>query len=258
MRHLLIDSVTPENLGIIVSRQTVQHFQHIFVTQLITDRNFLDTAGRFGNGSLFPLYRYPSGEGSMFAATERTANFSEKFVAALEERLGKPMNEGFTPEEVLYWWYAVLHSREYRLRYGEFLKIDFPRVPLPSSLVAWNVLTPLGKQLVETHLMERSDLTETVTFPERGTNIIQSVKWEDERVYINGTQYVGGVRQEVWKMQIGGYQPAEKWLKDRKGRELSYDDVEHYRRVIASLEETLRLQDALDRAIEELGGMSNV
>lgn len=257
-RELISHVVNKQNLVLSVGRQGIavndDEWGLVFCSHLTVDKNLF----RRGGNNVFPLYRYPSADEGMFAGVERTADFSEKFVAEVEKRLGKRMNEGFTPEDVLYWCYAVMHSREYRLRYGEFLKIDFPRVPLPSSLEAWQALTPLGKLLTETHLMERGDLAETVTFPERGTNGVQGAKWEDERVYINGTQYFGDVREEVWEMRIGGYQPAEKWLKDRKNRELSYEDIEHYRRVIAALQETLRLQDVLDTAIEELGGIAQV
>jgi len=255
-RELLDHVVNKENLVLNVTRQTkAKSWQHAVISKLATPALFVEVKD---GSNAFPLYRYPTGEEEMFAAREREANLSPKFVAALEERLGRRMGADFTPEDVVYWCYAVMHSREYRARYAEFLKIDFPRIPLPPTWNVWQMLCGLGKQLVETHLMERNDLDETVTYPERGTNAVVSVKWEEECVYINSTQYFGGVREEVWTMQIGGYQPAEKWLKDRKGRELSYDDIEHYRQMIACLEETLRLMDTIDECIANIGGMAAI
>jgi hypothetical protein len=255
-RELLDHIVNKQNLIIGVGRQGIavneDEWALVFCSRLTVDANIF----RRGGINLFPLYRYPSEEEGMFAAAERTANFAPKFVEALEATLGKKLGADFTPEDVLYWCYAVLHSSDYRVRYAEFLKIDFPRVPFTSSWEVWQSLTVLGKLLVETHLMERSDLIETVTYPERGTNTVLEPKWEDERVYINATQYFGGVREEVWEMMIGGYQPAEKWLKDRRGRELSYDDIEHYRRVIASLTETMRLMDVIDEYVLDIGGVA--
>jgi predicted helicase len=161
----------------------------------------------------------------------------------------------FGPEDVFNYMYAVFHSPTYRSRYAEFLKIDFPRLPLTSDPGLFRSLAGLGEQLVGLHLMERQ-APNIASYPVRGDSVVQAVRYtapgegaEKGRVWINKTQYFEGVPPEVWEFHIGGYQVAEKWLKDRKGRQLSYDDLSHYRNVVAALAETMRLMAEIDAAI---------
>jgi predicted helicase len=153
--------------------------------------------------------------------------------------------------------YAVFHSPTYRSRYAEFLKIDFPRLPLTSDSTLFRKLCDLGGRLVEEHLM-KSQRTLVTSYPMPGDNRIEKVRYtapgqgvDKGRVWINKAQYFEGVPAEVWEFHIGGYQVAEKWLKDRKGRMLTFDDLMHYQRVIAALAETIRLMQEVDEAITE-------
>ena len=174
----------------------------------------------------------------------------------------------------LHYMYAVLHSPTYRSRYAEFLKIDFPRVPLTSDVKLFRSLCRLGAELATLHLLESPKLNKSIArFPARGPNQVEkgfpkyfgpgdvapgmSKPLEAGRVYIskddpqsgkNG-QYFEGVPPEVWEFHIGGYQVCEKWLKDRRGRELAYDDLEHYSRIVTAIRETIRLMAAIDAAI---------
>ena len=162
-------------------------------------------------------------------------------------------------EDILNYIYAVFHSPTYRQRYAEFLKIDFPRVPMTASPELFRKLCILGKELVALHLLESPKVSEhSVSFPEPGDNMVEKgypkfVFYEEEKtgyVYINKTQYFKGIPKEVWEFHVGGYQVCEKWLKDRRGRKLSsYEDRTHYQKVVVALKETIRLMGEIDRAV---------
>ncbi len=154
----------------------------------------------------------------------------------------------------------MFHSPAYRERYAEFLKIDFPRLPLTSDAELFRALCTLGERLVGLHLMEQYGSL-NARYPVPGNNVVEKVEFlapgdaaESGRVYINKTQYFEGVPEAVWNFHVGGYQVCAKWLKDRKGRALSFDDIRHYQRVAAALAETIALMRRVDEAIEEHGG----
>ena len=165
----------------------------------------------------------------------------------------------FGPEDVFYYIYAVLHSPEYRRRYADFLKSDFPRVPLTDDRTLFAELTGLGRRLVALHLME-DEGEDAPTFPAAGANRVDKVRYAPPggdlagRVWINDDQYFDGVSPDTWAFAVGGYRPVEKWLKDRKGRPLSFDDIAHYRRICAALAETPRIMARVDQAIDAHGG----
>ena len=215
---------------------------------------------------LFPLYTYPTQEQENLDFA-REPNLDQEFLKAVGASLGLEfvpddsgdLRESFGPEDVLHYIYAVLHSPEYRRRYAAFLKSDFPRVPLTSDRSLFAGLAGLGKRLVSLHLME-SDGEEAPAYPITGSNRVDKVRYAQPadpapgRVFINRTQYFEGVTPETWRLTVGSYHPAEKWLKDRKGRTLSYDDIAHYPRVCAALAETPKVMASIDEAIESHGG----
>jgi predicted helicase len=231
-----------------------------------------------------PLYLYPEETATRLfddtatspwppdpAHGHRVPNLSADFVAQMEEKLGLAFDphktgheagERFGPEDVLAYIYAVFHSPTYRERYAEFLKIDFPRVPLTADAALFWQLVALGGELVALHLLEHPALDETLTsFPVPGSNQVKRrggypkytppnpAEGIGGRVRINEKQYFEGVPEDVWAFQVGGYQVLHKWLKDRKGRVLSYDELAHYQRVVVALRETMRLMDAVDGVI---------
>ncbi len=159
--------------------------------------------------------------------------------------------------------YAVFHSPTYRARYAEFLKIDFPRLPLTSNANLFRELCRLGERLVGLHLVEKFGKA-LPKYPAKGNNLVEKVEYlepknqgdsaEQGRVYINKTQYFEGVPPEVWNFHVGGYQVCHKWLKDRKGRVLSFEDIQHYQRIVAALAETIELMEQVDEVIEAHGG----
>lgn len=157
------------------------------------------------------------------------------------------LTKTFTPIDILDYIYAVLHSPSYREKYKEFLKIDFPRVPYPTIDTFWQ-LVELGSQLRQIHLLESLVVTDFITsYPVDGDNIVDKPNYKDDKVYINKEQYFDSVPEVAWNFYIGGYQPAQKWLKDRKGRELGFEDILHYQKIIVALTETDKLMREIDK-----------
>ncbi|MDY0348803.1 MAG: type ISP restriction/modification enzyme [Tenuifilaceae bacterium] len=168
-----------------------------------------------------------------------------------EEDTNSPPLEGlvevFAPIDILDYIYAVLHSPTYREKYKEFLKIDFPRVPYPKNQDTFWQLVKLGGQIRQIHLLESPVVEQYITqYPADGDNVVDKPKYKDGKVYINKTQYFDNVPQVAWEFYIGGYQPAQKWLKDRKSRTLEFDDILHYQKIIVALYETHRLMKQID------------
>ena len=158
-----------------------------------------------------------------------------------------------TPESLFDYIYAVLHSRAYRTRYAEYLKSDFPRIPYPKDAATFHALAALGAQVRALHLMESPLLDNLITtYPVGGDHLVDKPRWEAGknglgRVWLNPTQYFDCVPQVAWEFYIGGYQPAQKWLKDRKGRSLTNDDINHWQRIVVALAETHRLMGEIDK-----------
>ena len=167
-------------------------------------------------------------------------------------------DEDVIPEDVFHYAYAVFHSPTYRERYAEFLKRDFPRLPITTDLALFRELCGWGGELVSLHLMRSTDLDDpSATFPKSGSNLMEKAKHDaaGDRVYINKEgQYFEGVPEETWNFRVGGYQVLDKWLKDRKGRKLSDEDIEHYTKVVKALHETVRIMREIDEVIEAHGG----
>lgn len=165
-----------------------------------------------------------------------------------------------TPEQVFDYIYGILHTPSYREKYKEFLKIDFPRIPYPENKEEFERIVSIGNKLRKLHLMEEIP-PQATSFDIEGDNAVSEIRFEREipdqvgddisgKVYINKTQYFGNVPELAWNFYIGGYQPAQKWLKDRKNRTLTYDDISHYRKIIAILIETQNLMQNLDEIAE--------
>jgi len=156
----------------------------------------------------------------------------------------------FSPLDILDYIYAVLHSPTYRETYKEFLKIDFPRVPYPKNQESFWKLVELGAEIRQIHLLESSKVEKYITqYPVDGDNVVGKPKYENGKVFINETQYFDNVPQVAWEFYIGGYQPAQKWLKDRKDRTLDFEDILHYQKIIVALTETDRLMKEIDKII---------
>ncbi|MBN8572417.1 MAG: N-6 DNA methylase [Candidatus Kapabacteria bacterium] len=252
MKHLLYD-----NISLLTSKQQSSFdFQHSFITKQLTDHNSISLQTSEATHA-FPLYLYPetSNQEIIGGAMDRVPNFNAEIVQQIADKLGmKFTNEKestkntFAPIDILDYIYAVLHSPTYREKYKEFLKIDFPRVPYPKDKATFAKLVKLGGQIREIHLLESAVVENYITqYPIDGNNMVGKVKYHDGKVYINESQYFDNVPLIAWEFYIGGYQPAQKWLKDRKDRALDFDDILHYQKIIVALSETARLMKEIDR-----------
>ncbi len=234
LRHMLHD-----NIGICTIRiNSRDNEPTFFVSDKIIDKTLLSSKD---NANIFPLYLYGSED-----IENRAPNLNPEIWNRINDSIGREVS----PEEILDYIYGVLYSANYREKYKEFLKVDFPRVPYPSSAEQFQMIAQKGNELISIHLMKDADRWPIrVTFPENGDNIIKELTWSAEeggRVKINKTQYLGNVSAIAWNAYIGGYQPAQKWLKDRKGRTLGFQDVLHYGRILYALEQTNRIMIEID------------
>lgn len=266
-RPAVMGHMRRENLALIASRMSKgEPFAHIFATRFISEKILLSAKTSI-NSFHFPLYLYSTAKADLFddsTAGGRRPNLAPEFIADFSARLQLDfvpdecgdLRKTFGPEDVFHYAYAVFHSPTYRSRYAEFLKIDFPRLPLTRDVALFRSLCDLGKELVALHLMEQLPKLETC-YPEAGDNTVDGLRYTEPasgmpgRVWINQKQYFDNVPPKVWGFHIGGYQVCQKWLKDRKGRQLSYDDLIHYRGIVAVLARTIELQTAIDEAIGE-------
>lgn len=248
-----------ENLGICLMRQFFQEtpYSHVYITNTFIDERTMYS--NRGGTYLFPLYLYnDTAQTSLEEIPERSPNLNLEIVNEIAEKLGlaftneKETTEGtFAPIDILDYIYAVLHSPKYRDTYKEFLKIDFPRVPYPTNPKQFWDLVALGKQIREIHLLESPKVEDFISsYPVEGTNIVGKPKYAEGKVYINDTQYFDNVPEVAWNFYIGGYQPAQKWLKDRKDIELGFEDIMHYNKIIVALTETDRLMNEIDDILE--------
>jgi hypothetical protein len=261
--------LAPQNLGLVVNRFVkLDYFAHVFVINSIADKHLLETANSCV--SLNPLYSTPETDGHLQFSKVRATNFTPAFLIELASSLGLPrkgadtLPASLTPEDIFYYAYAVFHSPGYRSRYAEFLKIDFPRLPLTSSLDLFRVLARLGGELVALHLLESPALENPRTQFVGPSREVVKAGWVDGTVWIDaggkksetrpGTSGFRGVPEAVWNFHIGGYQVCEKWLKDRKGRTLTDDDIAHYHKIVISLGETIRIMSEIDEVINQHGG----
>lgn len=208
-----------------------------------------------GGIQYFPLYLYINNKEQQSVFTQqRSPNLSPEFLKDITSKLGYTPK----PEAIFYYIYAIFHSPTYRDRYAEFLKIDFPRVPLTSNKKLFQQLSEYGEELVALHLMKSPKLDNSITqFVENGGGkevAIGTAKkaYANNKVTINkkGDGFTA-IPEEVWNFHVGGYQVCHKWLKDRKKRILSQEDIQHYQRIVVALQETIKLMNKIDQAIPE-------
>jgi predicted helicase len=258
MRHMV-----EQNLGFHICRQIVSsNWQHVLVTNHITDDSYVSNKSR-ERGYTLPVYIYPETQAEKDMGMTRRPNLSPEFITEFSQKLGLEFlpdgkgnkTQSFGPEDIFHYIYALFHSPTYRQRYSEFLKIDFPRVPLTSNSTLFWELVQIGEKLVQFHLMQETGKPIS-TYPIPGSNIVEQVKYneQNQKVLINNYQYFAQVPPHIWNFYIGGYQVCQKWLKDRKGRELNFDDITHYQNIISILAETMELMEDIDNIIDNHGG----
>ena len=237
-RETIMRYMQHQNVAILTCRQLAGNvWNHISIADAIVDDCRVSSRTK-ERGYVFPLYIYKE----TLEGEERIPNLNPDIVKQIEQSLGEQVE----PQELFDYIYAVLHSPNYRERYKEFLKIDFPRIPYPSDAAAYHRLAEKGATLRRLHLMEGLPAKTGVTFPQEGSEKVECLRWKDGRVYINDVQYFEGVSEEAWNFYIGGYQPAQKWLKDRRGLTLSFEDVKHYQRIIYVLTQTAQMMEEIN------------
>ena len=261
MQHFLLG----ENIGLVTNREQKQGRQlSIFISDKIIDLHLVD------NGAyIFPLYIYhTTDDHDKFKETNPNQTREHNLNETIVNKIAEKINLKFTPEaetnqtsfcplDLLDYIYAILHSLSYRKKYQEFLKIDFPKVPIPKDKASFLNFAKFGSQLRELHLLKNSSDSEFATFPISGGNLINSEFKENNfeldetsksgKVWINKRQYFNNIPTLCWNFDIGGCHPAKQWLKDRKGRELSFDDIVHYQKIISTLLKTHQLMQELDK-----------
>jgi predicted helicase len=283
----------PQNITLLATRMTKDQWD-VWVARTVSSHKAMSA---YDTNSVFPLFLVEDSESRQRSiATGHRINFSPPFLRALAVSLGVPQKgahglpQDLAPEDIFQYAYAVFHSPDYRSRYAEFLKIDFPRLPLTSSLELFRALARLGGELVALHLVEapvqqalsarydqpakawRYDVTPShrlpvaLTFTGPAAPVVDKVGWSDDTAWLDaaatkkgqpatpGTIGFRGVPEAVWNFHIGGYQVCHKWLKDRKGRTLSADDLIHYHSIVIALHETIRLMMEIDEVIDQHGG----
>jgi len=260
-RKEIMFHMTQENLGLITNRQVrTEGIKHTFVCNKPIDLHIIETAN--ANPYLFPLYIYPHiNKKGLFSQTkeigERETNINPDLFTILYEIYKKEP----TAEEIFYYIYGVLYSNIYRKKYAEFLKIDFPRIPFTKDYKIFEKIGNLGKKLIDLHLLNSNELESSIArFQGEGDNRIAKAKKigrnynpKEKRVYINkDKQYFEGIEPEVWEYQIGGYKVLDTWLKYRKDRKLSTDDIKHFCKMVTAISKTIEIQKEIDEIYPEV------
>ena len=244
------------NVGLCLVRNNRRYEETYFISNGIADKSYISSNDDI---TIFPLYAYKENMGK----EERIVNFNKDLYDKIAKGLNylpcyddnvlvdptSEYNGVLYPQDLFDYIYAVLHCPSYRERYKEFLKIDFPRIPYPTDWEKFRDLAEKGEELRQLHLMEDLPNSTGVSFPQAGTLQVDCYRWEQNRAYINNEQYFEGVPESAWNFYIGGYQPAQKWLKDRKGMTLSFEDVKHYQRIIYVLQQTERMMKEIDELL---------
>lgn len=268
MRHL----IEKQNAALVLGRQGQvtgnEPWNLSFIAQDIVDQNIFYRGG----GLVCPLYRYPDSDNlqaDAFTSPERKPNLDPKLYGTICKAAGIDPADQSGPEDdfraatgearpsevkVFDYIYGVLHSPAYRATFAEFLKIDFPRIPYPPSPAVFRHVSEKGEQLRRLHLMEPAAISDaSFTYHGDGDDVVASgyPKFESGKAHINKDQYFDNVPEIAWGFHIGGYQPAQKWLKDRRGRVLSWDDITHYQKIVKILAETDRIMKEIELPLDQ-------
>ena len=238
MRQYVYDSVTTYNYAFCVH-------------DIIDNRFFISNRGIC---SVFPLYLYTKSEKKNLLTHLDKDDKQTNIKPEMFNSLSKAYKKEVSPEEIFYYIYAVLYSETYRTKYAEFLKIDFPRVPFTNDYKLFKKMSDYGNMLTDLHLLKSPELDSPIARLGKGDNRVKKLKYDDKAgvLYINKEQYFEGISQDVWSYQIGGYQVCDKWLKDRKERVLSLDEIQTYCRIVTAINQTIEIQKSIDEIYEDL------
>ena len=249
MRHFIVGN----NIGLIFKRGLVGNSATVFITNIITNGRSWSRTGMIGDDYIAPLFIYPFENDK-----EKQVNLNSEIISRIKELTNLEFvdkniddNKTFEPIDVLDYIYAVLHSNVYRKKYNEQLKTDFPRIKYPKDAEEFKSLIKYGIKLRKLHLMEENkEVKKDINYPVDGSNEIGKIYHEGEKIYINETQYFEKISVEIYDYFVGGYRPAYQWLKERKGKILSYENIKHYKNIIYILSETIEIQKEIDKIME--------
>ncbi len=247
MQHFINHS----NYGLILRRtaENTKEWQQIFVCNTILDINYLSA-----QTYIAPLYTYQNSSNNNNNYLSKDGEKSDNFINEFRQYMKSKYNTKYTPEQILGYIYAILHSPTYRTKYLEFLKIDFPRIPFTDNENLFNKLSEIGFDLIEHHLLKKSYAKNICKMQGAGNNFeVEKVAYEKGRVWINSERYFEPVPEEIWNFYIGGYQVLDKWLKERKKHRisLSAEDIQHFIKVVNVLQKTIDAMKNIDKLTEE-------
>lgn len=264
--HKIMKHLYENNIALLVTRQlSTEQFKHTFITSMIVDRDPLSVATR-ERTQVFPIYIQLEdiNENRDLISLDRVPNFRMDVINKLSKITGLNFSQEkectidkYAPIDILDYIYAILHSPTYRIKLNDTLKSDFPKIPYPSDGETFWKVVKIGETLRKLHLLKQTDKTKITTkFPKEGSNIVEKVKFIQKnntgQIWINNKQYFECVPLTAWEFFIGNYQPAQKWLKDRVGIELKYEDIIHYQRIIYILNETDEITRKSDELVKQL------
>jgi predicted helicase len=238
-----------ENIALLIPKQTKNDWGCLVTDSVAAHK----AASVYDPTSIIPLWIYNDSKNDLFGKSHggRQPNLSPEFLKFIAGQFGKGV---VSPEEIFAYVYAILYSPSYRQQYADFIRREFPRITFVNDVITFKKIANLGEKLIELHLMKKS-LPFVTSYPNSGNNRVDKFEFklneqrEDQgHVHINGEQYFSKMPSTVWKYTIGGYQVAQKWLKDRKGRMLTFDDLQHYGKIIAVINETISVQGEIDKA----------
>lgn len=260
-RGLMRNMIGKPNFALVAGRQNKSGSpDHFFVVDCLSE---MKTGESTIQSYHFPLYLYPEEaeldqtirinfEPKLYACIRKVAGLSGPLISPDGTDTFHRVTGGARPDEVKVfdYIYGLLYCPAYRETYAEFLKIDFPRIPLPTSPECFRAISEKGEILRRLHLMEDATIGATpYPFHGEGYSVVGRPRFEAGCVWINDSQYFSEVPELAWDFQIGGYQPAQKWLKDRKGRALGWDDIRHYQKIIKILTETHRIMSEIEMPV---------
>ena len=259
MRHMF-----KPNLGILYTRPQSPNYQFsVLVSNSIVDQCVVgNKSAGAGISYLAPLYFHDGSKEDRQISLLETDNKKSIKAPNLNWDVLPETYSTFPPytsdltqefiqqeESIFYYIYAILYSNIYRGKYQEFLKTDFPRIPFTTDYQSFKGLALLGERLVKLHLLQSNELNYPVAKCEGEEGRVEKIEYNEKSklLWINATQFFDGIKAEVWNYQIGGYRVLERWLKDRKGRILSAEDIKHYCRIVTALGKTIEIQKHIDK-----------
>jgi type I restriction-modification system DNA methylase subunit len=258
-RREIMGQLERPNIALLATRKATEGFA-AFVSGVPCGHKIV---GNYDMTTVFPAYRYTAAENGLLGRSDNSSSRSNLSPSLVRSLVAATGNNGATAEDFIQYAYAVFYSPGYRSRYAEFLKIDFPRIPLPGCPKLFRDLSGIGAELLALHLMESPKLNDSAgTYRGPVAPEVGRIGWSDNTVWLDGEAKKNegaaagfrGVTKSVWNFHIGSYQICERWLKDRKGRTLSKGEILHYEKIVIALSETIRLMKEVDKVIAHHGG----